>query len=528
MNRQVETGIDIVDDGEFSKTSWITYFYQRVGGIEQRSVPLSDANALPPDLDREAFAEYYDGHDIAQASDVSAGHSGEGEHAMGTASTGRGKHWVCTGPLTYDAADIERDIDNLRRAAARAGAGQTFLPVLAPASAYWLDNEYYGSDEEFVFALAEALRAEYRKIVDAGILLQVDDAVLWHMYGTMRLKGQSTAEYRRWAVPRIEALNHALDGIPPERVRYHVCCGSWHGAHTFDPELADVLDLVLAVNARAYLIEQGNARHEHEWEMWKTIELPDDKVLIPGVITHHTEMVEHLQAADRGAPGQARRGRRARAGDRWRGLWLCPRRAHAARSPLDPMGEAGRARRGRSYRERAALAHIGRVALARPARRNARRSGQRRGASGRSAETLTAGPPTACGGPPVWGARRPADRASLTMAWPSRPRTLIPGTACPHSPSDLVVPGDRVEARALHTATSGRRTAAREPATAAAVPSAAAPVPQGAAGSQGKGVPAAPGARGRSRGAGHLACRFGIARIASALARMCSLGRCRR
>jgi 5-methyltetrahydropteroyltriglutamate--homocysteine methyltransferase len=295
VRRQVDIGLDIIDDGEFSKTSWITYFYGRVGGIEERSVALRDTNTLPPNLDREAFAEYYDGHDIAQAPDVSAGHTGAGEHAVGTASTGHGRQWVCTGPLTYDATEIDRDIDNLKRAAADAGAEQMFLPVLAPASAYWLDNEYYASGDEFVFALADALHEEYRRIVDAGVLLQIDDAVLWHMYGTMRLKGQSADDYRRWAIPRVEALNHALAGIAPEHVRYHVCCGSWHGAHAFDPGLAEILDLVLQVNARAYLIEQANARHEHEWQIWETLELPEEKVLVPGVITHHTEMVEHPQ-----------------------------------------------------------------------------------------------------------------------------------------------------------------------------------------------------------------------------------------
>ena len=293
VRKQVETGIDIVDDGEFSKISWITYFYQRVSGIEERAVPLGEKNALPENLDREAFAEYYDGHDVAQAADVSAGHSGTADHGAGTASQGEGKIWMCTGPITYDPTDIERDIENLKAAAADAGATETFLPVLAPASAYWLENEHYDSEEEFVFALADALHEEYRRIVDAGILLQVDDAVLWHLYGTMLLKGQTPEDYRRWAQVRIDALNHALRGIPEDRVRYHVCCGSWHGAHTFDPSIADVLDMVLAVNARYYLIEQGNARHEHEWEVWKTVELPEDKVLVPGVITHHTEMVEH-------------------------------------------------------------------------------------------------------------------------------------------------------------------------------------------------------------------------------------------
>jgi 5-methyltetrahydropteroyltriglutamate--homocysteine methyltransferase len=300
VKQQVETGIDIVDDGEFGKISWITYFYQRVSGIEERSVPLGGKNTLPENLDREAFAEYYDGHDIVQAPDVSAGHGGTAEHGAGTASSGEGKLWVCTGPISYDATAVRRDIENLKSAAAATGASETFLPVLAPASAYWLENEHYGSEEEFVFALADALHEEYKAIVDAGILLQVDDAVLWHLYGTMLLKGQTAEDYRRWAKIRIEALNHALRGIPEDRVRYHVCCGSWHGAHTFDPSIADVIDLVLEVKARYYLIEQGNARHEHEWEVWKTLELPEDKVLVPGVVTHHTEMVEHpLLVAER-------------------------------------------------------------------------------------------------------------------------------------------------------------------------------------------------------------------------------------
>jgi 5-methyltetrahydropteroyltriglutamate--homocysteine methyltransferase len=293
VKQQVDTGLDIVDDGEFGKISWITYFYERVGGIEQRRVSLAGRNSLPAGLNREAFAEYYDGHDVVQASDVGGDHSDGGDHGAGTASSGEGTIWMCTAPITYDPTAVDRDIENIKHAAAAAGASEIFLPVLAPASAYWLENEYYDSDEEFVFALADALHEEYRRIVDAGILLQVDDAVLWHLYGTMLLKGESAADYRRWANVRIDALNHALRGIPEDRVRYHVCCGSWHGAHTHDPSIAEILDLVLAVNARYYLIEQGNARHEHEWEVWKTVQLPEDKVLVPGVITHHTEMVEH-------------------------------------------------------------------------------------------------------------------------------------------------------------------------------------------------------------------------------------------
>jgi 5-methyltetrahydropteroyltriglutamate--homocysteine methyltransferase len=168
-----------------------------------------------------------------------------------------------------------------------------FLPVVAPASVYWLRNEYYATEEEFVFAVADALHEEYKAIVDAGFLLQVDDAVLMHEYDSILSLGGSVEDYRRWAELRVEALNHALAGIPEDRVRYHVCFGSWHGPHVFDPPLADLIDLVLTVRARYYLMEQANPRHEHEWRIWESVTLPEGKVLVPGVVTHHTNVVEH-------------------------------------------------------------------------------------------------------------------------------------------------------------------------------------------------------------------------------------------
>lgn len=296
VRRQAEVGIDIVDDGEMGKVSWITYLYDRVSGIEARIVPLGGKNILPPTLDREAFGEYYEGHDIAQAREV-VDETSDAEHAEGAAggteSGGVGKLWVCTGPIRYDGTALEIDIANLKAGLEGVDVVDAFLPVVAPASVYWLENEYYDSDEEFVFAVADALHEEYARIVDAGFILQVDDAVLWHKYGTIRVSGGTPDDYRRWASVRVEALNHALRGIPPERVRYHICTGSGHGPHTIDPNLTDVLEFVLAVNARTILLEQANARHEHEWRVWEEVELPDDKVLAPGVVTHHTEMVEH-------------------------------------------------------------------------------------------------------------------------------------------------------------------------------------------------------------------------------------------
>jgi len=202
--------------------------------------------------------------------------------------------WTCTGPIAYDGlALLRRDIEHLKTALDGAGVVGGFLPVVAPASAYWLQNDYYKTDEAFVFALADALRVEYRAIVDAGLFLQVDDAVLVHEYDSILSRGGSVDDYRRWAQLRIEALKHALVGIPEDRVRYHVCWGSWHGPHVYDPALADVIGFVLQVPARHYAIEQANPRHEHEWRLWEEVSLPEGKVLIPGVVTHHTNVVEH-------------------------------------------------------------------------------------------------------------------------------------------------------------------------------------------------------------------------------------------
>jgi 5-methyltetrahydropteroyltriglutamate--homocysteine methyltransferase len=281
VRRQVDAGLDVIDDGEMGKTSWIAYLYERVSGIEPRSVPLG-GNLLPPSRDRQAFPEFYDEHDAAFAREV-----------QNRASGGERKTWVVTGPMRYDSAAVDADIARFRSALERASAHDAFMPVVAPASVYWLENEYYASEEEFVFAVADALHEEYARIVDAGFLVQVDDAVLMHEYDSILALGGSAEDHRRWAELRVEALNHALDGIPEERVRYHVCFGSWHGPHAFDPPLADVIDLVLRVNARYYLMEQANPRHEHEWRVWEDVRLPEGKVLVPGVVTHHTNVVEH-------------------------------------------------------------------------------------------------------------------------------------------------------------------------------------------------------------------------------------------
>jgi 5-methyltetrahydropteroyltriglutamate--homocysteine methyltransferase len=291
VDRQIDVGIDFVDDGEMGKASWITYLYERVSGLELRRIHV-EGSILPPSRDRQAFPGAYAALDALDEAATRESQGSEGESAADDDGL-NGVAWICTGPITYDRTALDRDIANLKAALEGKDYVDAFLPVVAPASAYWLQNEHYGSDEEFVYGLADALHEEYKAIVDSGLLVQVDDAVLMHECDSMLSLGQTYEDYRRWAQLRVDALNHALRGIPQERIRYHVCWGSWHGPHVFDPPLRDTVDLLLQVNAGAYSIEQANPRHEHEWRVWEDVQLPEGKKLIPGVVTHHTNVVEH-------------------------------------------------------------------------------------------------------------------------------------------------------------------------------------------------------------------------------------------
>jgi 5-methyltetrahydropteroyltriglutamate--homocysteine methyltransferase len=271
--RQSDTGLSIVNDGEYGKSSWAAYAIDRVSGFEIRNDQLVPLDWLG--RDRERFSEFFtDNPEMPFAL--------RGAPAQ-----------VCTGPVTYTGHQaIARDLANLAAAAAAHKEREVFFTSVAPASmAYNGVNEYYKTEEEYVYALAEALRQEYLAIHRAGFILQVDDAVLANMYD--HLIQQEEGAYRRWAQLRVDALNHALAGIPEDRVRYHVCFGSWHVPHVADAPLEALVDLILQVNAGAYSIEAANPRHEWEWEVWERAKLPDGKILIPGVITHHTTTVEH-------------------------------------------------------------------------------------------------------------------------------------------------------------------------------------------------------------------------------------------
>jgi 5-methyltetrahydropteroyltriglutamate--homocysteine methyltransferase len=296
VGKQLEAGVDVIDDGEMGKSNWIGYLYERTKGLEPRPMGRGIAHYMPPSRDRQHFPGAYarqDALDAAATSSSSRAAAGDD----GEPGSGGMVLWACTGPMSYDPAAQQRDIANFKAVLADAGVDpaqrDVFMPVVAPASAYWLHNEYYKTEEEFVYALADVLHEEYKGIVDAGFLLQVDDAVLMHEADSMLSLGKSWADYRAWAELRVEALNHALRGLPEDRIRYHICFGSWHGPHAYDPSLRDNIDLVLKVTAKYYLMEQANPAHEHEWAIWQDVPLPESKVLVPGVVTHHTNVVEH-------------------------------------------------------------------------------------------------------------------------------------------------------------------------------------------------------------------------------------------
>ena len=282
VREQVEAGVDIVSDGEFSKgRNWAFYIHDRLSGLSTR--PLTPEEASNPltqaggGNDRKAFPEFYAEYEAA---------TGLGKRL--------GNRFICNGAIEYvGQQQVGRDIGNLQRAARKAKAFGAFLPVVAPASALpGGKNEFYKDEETYLFALADALNKEYRAIVEAGLYVQIDDAFLPYMYEKM-VPPMSLGEYRKWAQLRIDALNHALRGIPEDKSRYHLCWGSWNGPHAFDVPMKDIVDLMLQVKCGAYQYEAANPRHEHEWVVWETVKLPAGKTLIPGCVSHATNIVEH-------------------------------------------------------------------------------------------------------------------------------------------------------------------------------------------------------------------------------------------
>jgi 5-methyltetrahydropteroyltriglutamate--homocysteine methyltransferase len=306
VRRQRDAGIDVPDDGEFPKPmaaqfdygAWWNYAFARLEGfVPAESVPESQhqkssvaelaLTSFGNRRDWQKFSEFY--QDPESTSTL-----------LGSAVRRSRRRPVCTGPIKYiGQAAIAADIAKLKAAMAAAGVDEGFMCSISPGSFARGEDLHYKTGEEFVFAAAEAMREEYKAIVDAGIVLQIDDPSLpdnWDMIDPE----PPLNEFKKFERARLEALNHALRGLPADRVRYHICWGSWHGPHTTDIPLQDIVDLVLAVNAGAYSVEAANARHEHEWRVWQNAKLPDGKLLIPGVVSHATNIVEHPQVvADR-------------------------------------------------------------------------------------------------------------------------------------------------------------------------------------------------------------------------------------
>jgi 5-methyltetrahydropteroyltriglutamate--homocysteine methyltransferase len=268
VRRQVDIGIDSINDGEQSKTTFSDYVTTRLGGL----APTPEVYYSPiTGRDRRDFPDYHQRNRLGGTRHV----------------------YQCVGPIGYTGqAQVQTDIDNLRAAIAGLDVEQAYLPAVAPGSIeHWLRNTHYASEEEFLYAIADAMHHEYRAIVEAGLIVQIDDPDLadgWQVEPDLDL-----AEYRRRARLRTEVLNHALRGLPSDRIVLHMCWGSGKGPHTNDLPLSEFVDIVLSVNAGAYSIEAANPRHEWEWEVWQDVKLPDGKVLIPGVVAHCTDHVEH-------------------------------------------------------------------------------------------------------------------------------------------------------------------------------------------------------------------------------------------
>jgi len=271
VGKQIAAGIDIVNDGEHGKSSWANYALTRMSGFEHRPKQMQPAVWLG--RERFRFAQFM-----------------EKEFPRGVVGSPAD---ACVGKISYTGqAALQLGLAAFKDALKGKTCTEAFYTAVAPASVgYDGIDEYYRNEHDYVFAIADALREEYRAIIDAGFVLQVDDAVLANMYDY--LTEQSPARYREWAELRVAALNRALEGIPEDRIRYHICFGSWHVPHTSDAPLENIVDLMLKVRAGAYSIEAANVRHEHEWHVWEKTKLPAGKILIPGVVTHHTTTVEH-------------------------------------------------------------------------------------------------------------------------------------------------------------------------------------------------------------------------------------------
>ena len=295
VRRQRALGIDIPGDGEFGKPmgqrvqygSWWRYSWQRLGGLEFGAPSPYDTTPRRSAPGAVVLTSFGDRRDRTQFAAAYA------DPESGITTGPRPPAPVCVAPITYTGHDATRtDIANFKAAMQAAGVTEGFMSSVAPGSASRIANTYYKTEEELLYACADAMREEYQAITDAGLILQLDDPAIaenWDMINPAR----TAEEYRRFSMQRVEALNHAIRGLPRDRIRFHLCWGSWHGPHTTDIPMRDIVEVMLAIDAQAYSFEAGNVRHEHEWKVWQEVKLPDDRLMLPGVVSHATNVVEH-------------------------------------------------------------------------------------------------------------------------------------------------------------------------------------------------------------------------------------------
>jgi 5-methyltetrahydropteroyltriglutamate--homocysteine methyltransferase len=293
VRRQKEIGVDVPGDGEFGKSmghkvnyrAWWSYCFNRLGGLDLAGPGLYESQprrAKQGEVVLTSFADRRDRNKFLQVY--------KDEVTTGPGMT----NWpVVVGPITYKGQEaIKADIAHFKAALKASGVEEGFMTSVAPASAARFANKYYKTDEEFIFACAEAMREEYKAIVDAGLILQLDDPAIAENWDMINPE-PSVKDYQKFTMVRIEALNHALKGLPEDRIRFHLCWGSWHGPHTTDIPMRDIVEVMLAVKCQGYSFEAGNVRHEHEWTVWRDVKLPDGKIIFPGVVSHATNVVEH-------------------------------------------------------------------------------------------------------------------------------------------------------------------------------------------------------------------------------------------
>jgi 5-methyltetrahydropteroyltriglutamate--homocysteine methyltransferase len=293
---QKQAGIAIPGDGEFGKSmghkvnyrAWWSYSFQRLDGLELGTAGLYDMPAHRSRQGEVVLTSFADRRDRLKFAAAYA------DPDSGITTGPRAALWpVCVGKLTYTGhAAIQSDIANFKAALQTAGIEEGFMTSIAPGSAARIANRHYKTDEEFLYVCADAMREEYKAIVDAGLVLQLDDPAIAENWDMVNPE-PAVADYRKFSMVRVEALNHAIRGLPEDRIRFHLCWGSWHGPHTTDIPMRDIVEVMLAVKCRAYSFEAANVRHEHEWKVWQDVKLPDGKLILPGVVSHATNVVEH-------------------------------------------------------------------------------------------------------------------------------------------------------------------------------------------------------------------------------------------